>query len=177
MIIFEHVSEEHATIQTAKIMCQAARTAPKAKGLDYIHTAILLDEDKDNLADVMEQLGNTFHYSFFLRDAKNVRESTAVVLIGITNTPRGLNEGCQFCGFKNCQECINSGGQCAYTGIDLGTAIGSAVSIAADFRVDNRVMFSIGRAAIEMNIMGNDICQCIGIPLSATGKSPLFDRK
>ena len=177
MIILEHSAEEHAIIHTAKIMCQAARTAPKTRGLDYIHTAILTDEDKANLADEMERLGNKFNYAFFLRDAKNVRSSTAVVLIGIKNVPRGLNEGCQFCGFENCQACTKNGGKCAYTGIDLGIAIGSAVSVAADFRADNRVMFSIGRAASEMKLLGEDICQCIGIPLSATGKSPVFDRK
>lgn len=177
MIIFEKTAEQNAIIQTANIMCQAARTAPKAKGLDYMRTAILTGEEKERLADAMESLGEQFEYSFFLRDAKNVRQSTAVVLIGEKNVPRGLNEGCQFCGFKNCQSCIESGGKCAYTSMDLGVAIGSAVSVAADFRVDNRVMFSIGRAAIELGILGNDICQIIGIPLSATGKSPVFDRK
>lgn len=177
MFIFEKQAEEDAIIQTAKIMCQAARTAPKAKGLDYIRTAILTGEEKDRLADEMEQLGNKFGYSFCLRDALNVQTSTAVVLIGAKNVPRGLNDGCQFCGFENCQACIKNCGQCAYTGIDLGVAVGSAVSVAADFRVDNRIMFSVGRAAVEMKLLGSDVTQVMGIPLSATGKSPVFDRK
>ena len=177
MIILEHTAEENAIIQTAQMMCQAARTAPKTRGLDYIHTAILTDEDKNNLADEMDRLGSELDYAFFSRDANNVRTSTAVVLIGIKNVPRGLNEGCQFCGFENCQACTKASGKCAYTGMDLGIATGSAVSVAADLRADNRVMFSVGRTAMEMGIMGADICQCVGIPLSATGKSPVFDRK
>ena len=60
--------------------------------------------------------------------------------------------------------------------MDLGIAIGSAVSVATDARVDNRVMFSIGRAAMEMKLLGDRVCQMVGIPLSVSGKSPFFDR-
>lgn len=176
MFINEKQAEQDAIIQTAKAMCQAARTAPKTKGLDYTHIAILTGEDKDKVADEMEHLGEELGYGFFIRDAKNVRVSEAVVLIGQKNVVRGLNGGCQFCGLENCKACMDAGGTCAYTGIDLGIAIGSAVSIAADRRADNRVMFSVGRAAMEMKLLGEDICQMVGIPLSATGKSPVFDR-
>ena len=43
MFIQEKQAEAEAVIQTAKSMCQAARTAPKAKGMDFVHTAILTD--------------------------------------------------------------------------------------------------------------------------------------
>lgn len=49
MFIQEKQAEAEAVIQTAKSMCQAARTAPKAKGMDFVHTAILTDEEKRNL--------------------------------------------------------------------------------------------------------------------------------
>lgn len=176
MFIKENQAEQEAIIQTAKAMCQAARTAPKTKGMDYIHTAILTGEDKDKLAEEMIKLGKKYDYGFFIRDAGNVRTSDAIVLIGVKNIVRGLNEGCSFCGFTNCKECMQAGAKCAYTGIDLGIAIGSAVSIAADHRADNRVMFSAGRTAIEMELLGKDVCQIVGIPLSASGKSPVFDR-
>lgn len=176
MFIKEKQAEQDAIIQTAKAMCQAARTAPKTKGLDYIHTAILTDGEKDKLAEEMEVLGKEFEYGFFLRDAGNVRKSDAVVLIGVKNVVRGLNGGCGFCGFTSCKACMEAGGKCAYTGMDLGIAIGSAVSIAADHRADNRVMFSVGRTAMEMELLGKDVCQIIGIPISVSGKSPVFDR-
>ena len=60
--------------------------------------------------------------------------------------------------------------------MDLGIAIGSAVSMAADARVDNRVMFSVGRAAMEMKLLGDRVSQMVGIPLCVSGKSPFFDR-
>ena len=31
-------------------------------------------------------------------------------------------------------------------------------------------------AAQEMHLLGEDVCQIMGIPLSASGKSPFFDR-
>lgn len=176
MFIQGKQAEEEAAIQTAKAMCQAARTAPKAKGMDFIHTAILTGEEKAALADEMDRLADIFHYQFFHRDADNLRKAQAVVLIGQENAVRGLNEGCRFCGFKDCKACLEAGGNCAYTAMDLGIAIGSATSAAADARVDNRVMFSIGRAAMEMKLLGDRVCQMVGIPLSVSGKSPFFDR-
>jgi uncharacterized ferredoxin-like protein len=60
--------------------------------------------------------------------------------------------------------------------MDLGIAIGSAVSVAADNRIDNRVMFSAGRAGMNLKFLGGTARQVIGIPLAAKGKSPFFDR-
>ncbi len=72
---------------------------------------------------------------------------------------------------------MKSGGVCAFNSIDLGIAVGSAISIAADFHVDNRVMYSIGKASMDLGFFGKDVKQALGIPLSVTGKSPFFDRK
>lgn len=176
MFIQEKQAEEEAVLQTARAMCQAARTSPKAKGMDFVHTAILTGEEKEKLCSEMDRLAEVFHYQFFHRDADNLRAAQAVVLIGQENMIRGLNTGCQFCGFENCKACLDAGGKCAYTAMDLGIAIGAAVSVAADARVDNRVMFSAGRAAMEMKLLGEKVCQMVGIPLSVSGKSPFFDR-
>jgi uncharacterized ferredoxin-like protein len=43
--------------------------------------------------------------------------------------------------------------------------------------VDTRLMFSVGRAALALDLFGKDVKQALGIPLSITGKSPFFDRK
>lgn len=177
MMITSQQAEMEFVLETAKAMCTAARTAPKAKGMDFVRTAILTAEDKDALADEMDRMAEKLGMAFFHRDADNIRNSMAVVLIGHENVVRGLNESCGFCGFANCQACTQAGGSCAYTGVDLGIAVGSAVSVAAANRVDNRVMFSAGRTAMEMNLLGDGVAQAFGIPLSATGKSPYFDRK
>jgi uncharacterized ferredoxin-like protein len=38
-------------------------------------------------------------------------------------------------------------------------------------------MYSIGRAAINLKLLGNDVIIAYGIPLSISGKNPFFDRK
>ena len=69
-----------------------------------------------------------------------------------------------------------AGGVCAFNLSDLGIAVGSAVSLAADNRVDNRVMYSAGRGAVELGLLPDKIRVCYGIPLHATSKSIYFDR-
>ena len=61
--------EEQAVLATAATMCAAARTAPKATGLDHIETLVLTGADKDALADKMHEVAtrefgdapSTFH--------------------------------------------------------------------------------------------------------------------
>ena len=59
----------------------------------------------------------------------------------------------------------------------LMAAIGSAVGMAADCRVDSRVMFSVGKAAASLGLPSEKCQMVVGIPLSVSGKSPYFDRK
>lgn len=61
--------------------------------------------------------------------------------------------------------------------IDIGIAIGSAAAAAADARVDSRVMFSVGRAAKSLGLLGEKASLVLALPLSISGKSPFFDRK
>ena len=169
--------ERSAVLHTAELMCAAARTAPKTRGMDHIAVCVLTGEEKDALADRMEQLAEPLKRPFFVRDANNVRQSLAVVLIGTRLKVHGLDESCKYCGFDNCAACTRAGAVCAYDNIDLGIAVGAAVTVAADHRVDNRVMFSAGRTALDMNILGEQVHNILGIPLSVSGKSPFFDRK
>jgi len=59
--------------------------------------------------------------------------------------------------------------------MDLGIAVGSAVKTASMLNVDNRVMYSVGVAALRLGMVKGNLA--LGIPLSATGKSIYFDRK
>jgi len=169
--------ERDAVLDAARRMCAAARTAPKAKGIDRIATMVLTGEDKDRVADELERLSEPLGYKFFLRDAKNVRAAGALVLLGTREGQRGLNAGCRHCHFEDCADCAEKGGVCVYDPMDLGIAIGSAVSVAADCRVDNRVLFSAGRAAMSLNLLGEDVHMVMAVALAAAGKSPFFDRK
>lgn len=178
MFYDEKQMEEKAVLETAAKMCAAARTAPKAKGVDNIVTVVLTGKEKDELADKMEEVylrefGETEGH--YVRDGRNLRASDAVVLIGVKRAYTGLPH-CSFCGFKNCSENKKLGGRCAFNTLDLGIAIGSAVSVAADNRVDSRVMFSIGKVAEEMDYAEGEDILWEGIPISISGKSPYFDR-
>jgi glycerol-3-phosphate dehydrogenase subunit C len=64
--------------------------------------------------------------------------------------------------------------RCAFNSHDLGIAVGSAVSIAADFHADNRVMYSLGKAAVELlEAYGCVVTvppqRCCGIPRLGVG--------
>ncbi|MDL2237942.1 DUF2148 domain-containing protein [Christensenellaceae bacterium OttesenSCG-928-K19] len=177
MVIEAKTAEREHVLAVARAMCAAARTAPKARGIDNLYTTILTGEDKDRLADEMERLAPVLQMDFFLRDAQNVRDSEAVVLFGIMGTQHGLGKSCSLCGFEGCGACADAGGVCVFRPLDLGIAVGSAVSVAADARVDSRVMFSIGRTAVEMGLLPKEATVIMGTPLSVSGKSPFFDRK
>jgi uncharacterized ferredoxin-like protein len=170
--------EEKVIIDIASSMCAAARTAPKARGNDNIITLVLTDSEKDALAEKMDEI-NIREFegtsTIFPRDAKNLRSAHAVVLIGVKRVYAGL-KFCSFCGFENCDKCKEAGGRCAYNMIDLGIALGSAVSIAADNRADNRIMYSAGKAAAEMNY-ADDSVAWHAIPINLSGKNIFFDRK
>ena len=169
--------ERRAALDAAARVCAAARTAPKAKGVDSIHTAVLTDADKDSVADAMERFGAEQGADFFLRDAGNVRAAKVLVLIGIEESQRGLGEICGYCHHSNCAACRENNGVCVYDPVDVGIALGSAAATAADCRMDSRILFSAGRAAQSLGLMGENVTLIYGLPLAVTGKSPFFDRK
>jgi len=161
----------------AKKMAIAARTAPKGWGRNTIETKIAFGKDLSVIANKMEELGNKNGQKFFIRDAGNIRNSDAVLFIATEINSLGLND-CGFCGFQNCEEKIlHPDVPCSFNTIDLGIAIGSAVSIAADSRADNRIMFSAGRAVKELNCFDERFKIIIAISLSANSKNIYFDRQ
>lgn len=169
--------EDRAIMQTAAAMCAAARTAPKAHGKDIIHTLVLTGEDKERLAQKMEEVGLRLMGdkmpTWYGRDAANLRKAQAVVLIGADCGPLGV-PNCGYCGFTDCAGCAEKGANCGVAYVDLGIAVCSAVSIAAAANVDSRIMFSVGKTAMEMDF-AKDVLW-LGIPISVSGKSIFFDR-
>lgn len=168
-------AEKPAVLQAAEQLCIAARTAPKGKGKDLLVTAIVTGEEKDQLCKKMREIAGRDQLGFFGRDAANVEGVEVVVLFGTRREPLGL-PACGYCGFANCGAMAKAGAFCSFNVGDLGIALGSAASRAADLRLDNRIMYSLGKAALEIGLLGQEVALAYGIPLSATGKSPFFDR-
>ncbi|NLM94143.1 MAG: ferredoxin [Firmicutes bacterium] len=157
-------------------MLIAARTAPKARGLDNLVSAIItpgpvFDELRAKMEELAAEGGALFH-----RDSQNIKDVEAVVLIGTKKEAMNLKL-CGFCGFDSCAEMEAAGATCSYNPGDLGIAVGSAVSVAMEHRVDNRVMYTIGLAAVKLGLLGKDVEIAYGIPLAVRGKNPFFDRK
>ncbi len=180
--------EEEAALIVAKLMAASARTAPKTRGVDLIKTAIITGEEKERVAKAMEQKLKTKANPIqsFKRDADNVRNSSTILLLGTSRDPKKPEDplNCGACGYGTCAEFIGAGEKrgedytgpvCLFEGVDLGIALGSAVKIASELNIDNRIMYTIGAAAKELDLLDSDII--MGIPLSVTGKNIYFDRK
>ncbi len=176
MITFDKDMEKEAVLEVARLMAVAARTAPKGKGADTIVTALLTADEKDRVAKRMEKIAEEEDIPFFQRDANNIYQVPAVLVIGTSFKPLGVPH-CGDCGYADCQACRQEGeGRCNFNVIDLGIALGSAVSVAAFHRIDNRIMFSCGKAVLELGMMPADVKMAYAIPLSITSKNPFFDR-
>jgi uncharacterized ferredoxin-like protein len=174
MIIEKDFKKENL-LAIAKRMAAAARTAPKCMGVDNIFISIF--EEADNI-EVAEHMRNMHSKKgapdYYLRDAENIASASVMLIIGTEYCATGA-PACGACGFKDCGH-KEKGFPCAFNTADMGLAVGSAVSIAADHRVDNRILFSVGQAIIDMELLDKDLKFIYGIPLSITSKNPFFDR-
>jgi uncharacterized ferredoxin-like protein len=168
--------EKQAASHVATLMAAAARTAPKTRGIDNIQVLAIDDENtKQTLLGKMKEIARSENRPGFARDADSILASPLIVVIGVQANPAGLN--CGFCGNPTCDALKIKGGVCSFNSMDLGIAASSAAAIAANFHVDNRMMFSIGRSCLDLKLFAEGVKQAIGLPLSITGKSPFFDRR
>lgn len=177
-IFHEQELREDATIEVAKRMMTAARTAPKARGIDNIVIALLKKDGIKEVSDKLKEIGRRDKVpDFFLRDAINILSADAMIILGTKIASLGLTP-CGMCGFSNCAEKNKHPEHpCVFNSGDLGIAIGSAVSVAMDNRVDNRIMYTVGQALLEMRVLGEEVKIIYGIPLCISEKNPFFDRK
>lgn len=168
---------ERAILRCAEDMCAAAQSAPKACGLDSIVTGVLTGDDVAALAAEMERIESDVPNCrpIFCRDARLVAPCPAVVLIGTLRHLRRLVP-CGLCGFENCAAAVAAGGHCCFDDVDLGIAIGSAAAVAADRRIDNRVLYTAGYAAMRLGLLGKDTATVVAIPLNVQPRNPFFVR-
>jgi uncharacterized ferredoxin-like protein len=175
----------------SELMALSARTAPKGRGLDSIVIRIVVGKELKELAEEVRRIGTARGLKFLIRDAGNLEQSDACVLIGCIGTDSvGLD--CGGCGYGTCKEMRDAqetfrakvfkgndkllrGPNCAIKMADLGIALGSAAKTASLHNADNRIMLSAGAGALSLGWMeGCNVAY--GLPLKASGKSIYFDR-
>lgn len=138
--------------EVARQIMIAGRTAPKGKGVDLIEIVAVTGETIGALAEATRLASEQTGMKFFLRDAENIRQADAVILVGTRLQSLSLN--CGYCGYPTCEKKNgHPAAPCALNMVDLGIAIGSMTAKAADLRVDNRVMFSAGKAAPSIGLL------------------------
>lgn len=172
---------------TVKLMAASARTAPKAGGKDFIEIVVVTkDEDLTKIADAMKEYApKSTNEAYWLRDASNIENSQALLLIGLSK-PVTAGYDCGGCGYPTCAEFAKgrqmkdkdmgyTGPHCIMRMIDIGVALSSAAKTASLLNVDNRVQQRVGAAAKAIGLIRGEVV--LGIPVSITGKSIYFDRQ
>ena len=174
MINIKEIAEEQV-ISLAKNISLAAITAPKARGVDSLEIRIAYGKELEQLSEKLKELYKKTGQEFLLRDSNNVLQSQAVILVGSKVKILGLD--CGYCGFASCKEKEDNAplAPCFFNSNDLGIAIGSMCSKIADYRIDSRVMFSVGLAAKELSML-EECPTVLAIVLSVSSKSVFFDR-
>ncbi len=154
-----------ANIKNAALtMLSRAKTAPKAKGVDNLVYYLLEKDDVKKVAKKLEALAIEKDIPFFLRDSKNIKDLDYIVVIGLKKDTEKS--------FKK----LTLDSDSNFDSVNLGIALGSAVSAANVYGVDTRIMWTIGFAIKNMNIIKQELQDAYGIPISISEKNIFFDR-
>jgi len=178
---------KEVTEMAVKLMAASARTAPKAGGKDFIEIVVItMDEDLKKISVAMKEYApKSTNEAYWLRDASNIENSQALLLIGLSK-PVTAGYDCGACGYPTCAEFAKNrklqakemgytGPHCVMRMIDIGVALSSAAKTASLLNVDNRVQQRVGAAAKAIGLIQGEVV--LGIPVSITGKSIYFDRQ
>jgi len=169
-------------VLAAKLMMNAALTAPVTGGMPQIEGELIYGEDEQEaLARQMEELAHEIPTSpnwehIFLYEAVMAREADAILLIGNTRAHRTPWDGdCGACGGSGCEYVYErhkqsrgiidttvprsgttvAGPVCALYAHNTGYAVGSALMTAVRLYVDARPFMSMGVAARKLGYCPN----------------------
>jgi uncharacterized ferredoxin-like protein len=187
-VLTSHQAEQDAILTAAKLIMAAITTSPKTRGVSTLSSVLIQGEEKEKLAKAMEDqfVKKNSRLEVFNRDARNIRQSAGVLLVGVKGTmPKKLEnfQNCGACGFPSCAQFIRAekkpaedfrGPLCAFQVIDLGIALGVAAKMAGELNIDNRIMYTAGAAAMNLGFLEADMI--IALPLSISEKNIFFDR-
>ena len=125
----------------AELMALSARTAPKGKGQDSILIRVVAGEELQELSRELDRLGQARGIKFYLRDAKNLEESDACVLIAARSKDHaGLN--CGGCGFVDNRIMFTAG----VAALSLGWMEGCLVAYGIPLKASGKSIYFDRRA-------------------------------
>lgn len=170
-----------------QFMAASARTAPKAGGKDFLEIVVVTkDEDLKKIAQAMKEYApKSTNEAFWLRDASNIENSQALLLVGLSK-PVTAGYDCGACGHPTCNDFSKNkqmqtkamgytGPHCVMRMMDIGVALSSAAKTASLHNVDNRVQQRVGAASRAIGLINAEVA--MGIPVSIGGKNIYFDRQ
>jgi len=187
--------------EAAKLILNAAMTAPNAGGVSQVEAEIVYGMDEqEEIARKMEELSNLpsqEHISHMYKyEAVMVRDADCILFLGdfrAIDTP--MDAGCGFCyGVDDCRwlytkhpsymglidatdrtsESLVKGPLCGVRVQDFGYAIGSAMWLAFHLMVDARPYYTVGVAGQKLGYCRNSPI-VTGILLAALSKNPFVD--
>lgn len=93
---------------------------PKGKGIDLIEIVAVTGETIEALAEATRLASEQTGMKFFLRDAENIRQADAVILVGTRLQSLSLN--CGYCGYPTCEKKNgHPAAPCALNMVDLAS--------------------------------------------------------
>ena len=188
-------------VEAAKLIMNAALTAPTAAGASEFEGHILSDMDKqEELARKMEELAyeypNPGTENLFKYEAVMVREADVVLFLGdFRMFDRPTSSQCGMCaGRPNCSYIYENrtakiglidptdrrrkhmilGPCCVFRYLALGYGVGSALWMASQLFVDARAFMTVGVAGQRLGYCPNSVAP-VGILLAALQKNPFWD--
>lgn len=195
----QDLRRREGTLLAARLMINAALTAPFAGGVSHIEAELVYGQDEqEQIARKMEELAHTNKAweEMFKFEAVMARESDAVIFLGSRMAgDNALDAGCGMCGGRpDCSyfyegkkakygmvdatdrssDKLIRGPLCSARVHDLGYAVGSALWLAARLLVDARPFTSLGLAGLKLGYCRNSGI-VVGIPVATLAKNPFVD--
>ncbi len=195
------INRRKCSVEAAKLMANAAMTAPNAGGVTQVEATLLYGmEEQEELARKMEELawevdGKAIS-RWFKYEAVMVRESDAVLLLGdfrAKDSP--MDAECGYCsGTGNCSflydrrphihgildhtkrdfDTLIDGPLCGVRVNDFGYAVGSALYMANKLMVDSRAYWTVGVASQRLGYCQDSAIQ-VGVLVASLAKNPYVD--
>jgi len=157
-------------LEIAKNIVLAIHKAPQITGKTQLEAEIIWGDDLEPIIEVLGPIGKAMRYVQWdyqtLKGCHEKGESPIIIAIGGKTNRSNLAWDCGACGFATCKEFNKyskdqgGGGQlggpcCNWKVLDYAIACDWACASAWQYRVDNRIMGSVGFALNALNYLPN----------------------